>query len=283
MQMDYVRAYAKLNLTLDVLHKRSDGYHDLRSVMHTVDLYNIIGFEAAADIRVEADFPLPQNSAAYRAAREYQKRTGSGGANITIEGHIPSEAGLGSSSADAAAVLRAMQKHYGMLSETELFSIARGIGADVPFCLMGGCALAEGIGDVLTPLPNVPLALLLVKGEGGISTRALFESLKLPLNNGNSDAAVVAIRKGDRDELMKHIHNSLIDAAADALPVISANINKMASCGALASSMTGSGSAVFGIFADKASAQNAAAELKNASFVHVCGTLDRDDIIFYAT
>ncbi|MBE5784742.1 MAG: 4-(cytidine 5'-diphospho)-2-C-methyl-D-erythritol kinase [Clostridiales bacterium] len=268
-----IKAYAKVNLLLNVLGKRPDGYHELCTLMHTIDLYDTVTFEPANDIRVLADVPLPEKSAAYKAIEAYKTAASCGGAHVSIKTGIPSEAGLGSSSADAAAVLRAMQKHYGALSGEALFAIAAKIGADVPFCLLGGAALCEGIGEKMTPLPPMPLALLIVKGVKGVSTKALFTSLQLPLPIGDACAAVSALRSGSADALVPHVYNALSAPAAAIAPETEEYKARLLQAGALAAEMTGSGSAVFGIFPSEEAAKHAAARFPDAAFVKPVKTL----------
>lgn len=268
-----MKAYAKVNLMLNVCGRRSDGYHDLATVMHAIDLYDTLIFEPAADIRVTADVPLPEKSAAYKAVEAYKTAANCGGAHVHIKTGIPSEAGLGSSSADAAAVLRAMQTCYNALSEETLFTIAATIGADVPFCLLGGAALCEGIGERMTPLPTLPLHLLIVKGEKGVSTKALFTSLKLPLPMGDAAAAAAALQSGSRDSLLPHVYNALAAPAAAIAPETQEYKMRLLHAGALAAEMTGSGSAVFGIFPTEEAANKAAALFPGAAFVKAVKTL----------
>ena len=141
-----LNAPAKINLTLEVLKKRTDGYHDLRTVMHSIDVCDTVTVELSeandGGIIVECTTPLPPVNTAFTAARLFREKTGCGGVRIQIKKRIPSEAGLGGASADAAAVL---------------YDIAKRVGADVPFCLHGGCALCEGIGEKLTPAPSAAL------------------------------------------------------------------------------------------------------------------------------
>ena len=150
-----LNAPAKINLTLEVLKKRTDGYHDLRTVMHSIDVCDTVTVELSeandGGIIVECTTPLPPVNTAFTAARLFREKTGCGGVRIQIKKRIPSEAGLGGASADAAAVLHGMQQLFGSISRDELYDIAKRVGADVPFCLHGGCALCEGIGEKLTP------------------------------------------------------------------------------------------------------------------------------------
>ena len=140
---------AKVNLTLEVVGKRADGYHELRSVMHSIGVYDrlIIERNGSNEICITCNESLPQLNTAYLAAERFKAYTNCPGVNIQIEKHIPSEAGLGGASADAAGVLYGMQTLFGQIDENALYSIGKSVGADVPFCLFGGCALAEGIGE----------------------------------------------------------------------------------------------------------------------------------------
>lgn len=270
--MEY-EAHAKINLLLNVLGRRPDGYHELCTIMHAIDLCDTVTLEPAKEVSVVADVPLPARSAALRAAEAYRATAGTDGARISIRARIPSEAGLGSSSADAAAVLSGMQALYGALSEEELFALAARTGADVPFCLAGGCALCEGIGERLTPLPAVPLDLLIVKGARGVSTKALFEALALPLPAGDAGAAVAALRAGDRRALAQRVFNALAAPASGFAPEIPEFTARLRAHGALAACMTGSGSAVFGVFDSRAEAERAKAAFPDAAFARVCRTL----------
>lgn len=267
-----IRAYAKINLTLDVTGKRPDGYHLLRSIMCAVDIFDEVHIEPAVGISVRFDADIPAENTALRAAREFCRRTGQG-CGIAINKHIPQQAGMGGGSADAAAVLRGLNRLYGNpLLEEELFSIGVGIGADVPFCLMGGCALAEGIGELLTPLPAPSLPLVIVKGSGGVSTRALFSGLRLPLTaRPDTASALTAIKSGDIEQLAPLCVNALEPPAAALLPEILQNRRRLESLGARAF-MTGSGSAVVGIFKTAEEAKAALPSLRGLPFARFCST-----------
>ena len=268
-----IKAYAKINLTLDVLRKRPDGYHDLRGVMCAISLCDKVSIEPAEDIRFCCDVPLPENNTALKAARLFFEETGKG-ADIRLEKRIPSEAGLGGASADAAAVLRGMNELYGNpIAEKRLYELGLMVGADVPFCLMGGCALAEGVGEMLTPLPVPHLDLVIVKGNGGISTGALFKSLRLPVEHPDTDGAIAAIQNGDILSLASLCENSLEPPATAILPEIGAHKGLLMQNGALSSFMTGSGAAVVGLFPNESAAQQAAQALSHLPFVCVCHSL----------
>lgn len=265
------KAYAKINLTLDVLGKTADGYHSLRSVMLAIDLADELALTFdAPGIKIEADPPLPEMSAARRAAEGYLARCGGKGLCALIRRNIPPEAGLGGSSADAAAILRALQNRYRALAQDELVSLASRVGSDVPFLLNGGLALCEGRGEIVTPLPPMELHLLVVKPARGASTKEVFARLRPPYAAGATDGACAAIRKGDFAGLLPHVGNALTDAARTLAPEIAGLLWRMRRCGARAASMTGSGSAVFGIFEDAAAARRAAGAFGDLPFARPC-------------
>lgn len=268
-----IKAYAKINLTLDVLRKRPDGYHDLRGVMCAVSIFDRVNIEPGEDIRFSCGIPLPDNNTAVKAARLFFEETGKG-AHIRLEKNIPSEAGLGGASADAAAVLRGMNKLYGSpLPEKQLYELGLKVGADVPFCLMGGCAVAEGVGEILTPLPLPHLDLVIVKGSGGVSTGSLFKSLRLPVEHPDTDGAIAAIQQGDMSALATLCKNALESPATALLPEIGAHKELLMQSGALSAFMTGSGAAVVGIFPNQSAAQQAAKAISHLPFACVCHTL----------
>ncbi|MBQ9833138.1 MAG: 4-(cytidine 5'-diphospho)-2-C-methyl-D-erythritol kinase [Clostridia bacterium] len=270
--MEKINAYAKINLTLSVLAKRADGYHDLQSIMHSVSVHDTVYLEKADDICVSCSLPLPENNTAFRAARAYCEKSG-GGVHIRIEKGIPSEAGMGGASADAAAVLLGLQKIYGAFGWDELMRLGKTIGADVPFCMMGGCCVAEGIGELLTPINTIPLDLLVVKGKMGISTPKLFSSITLPLQKADTEAMVIAVNKGDRVGVANNLFNALESEAEKIAPEIAIFRQRMIECGAMGAVMTGSGSAVFGIFESREKAEDAAKSFSDAEFVSVCRTI----------
>ena len=175
------RACAKVNLTLGVTGRRSDGYHTLDSLMVTTDLCDDVTVTRCREVIVTCTgMFLPYRNTLRAAAERYRALTGRG-ARIHVYKRIPAEAGLGGGSADAAAVLRGMQRLYGEAEERDLYDIALRVGADVPFCLQGGLCRAQGVGEVLTPFRlGAPLHLVLAKPAAGVSTRALFERLNLP-------------------------------------------------------------------------------------------------------
>ena len=264
------RAYAKLNLTLGVLYKRADGYHALDSIMQTIDLFDTVTVERARDIVVTSTgMLLPYDNTVRRAAELYRALTGRS-AHIRVVKRIPAEAGLGGGSADAAATLNALQELYGEVDEKTLLEIAAKVGADVPFCLKGGTQRAEGIGEVLTPVRGMKLHLVVAKPAEGVSTKKLFSLLKLPRTMPETTAALKALSDGNLDELCPLLYNALEEPAIELVPEIGRIKADLLARGAKAACMSGSGSAVFGVFADKAAAEQARAGLSNVAFSCVC-------------
>src|SRR6266567_9058552 len=187
VQMHFVRSYAKINLTLDVLGRRSDGYHELITIMQTIDLYDTICLTANEDTSVRMICTRPElsndDNLAARAAQAIRQRLNlTQGLDIELHKRIPVAAGLAGGSSNAAAVLLALQRWWQLpLSPTDLLSIAASLGSDIPFFLTGGLALCEGRGEYITPLasrwPAYMRWLLLVKPSIGVSTAAVFRNL----------------------------------------------------------------------------------------------------------
>lgn len=264
---------------LDVIKKRPDGYHELEGVMQEISVCDDVFIEEAAGLSVSFDAPVPFVNTARTAAELYLAGSGLG-ANIRIGKRIPSEAGLGGASADAAAVLRGLNMLYGLRSESELFKIGLRTGADVPFCLTGGCAVARGVGEVLIPVKGMELDLLIVRGTRGVSTGKLFASLGVGaeptsrIPEGTLKNALAALENGDKHALAADLANALTRPACLIAPEIEDYMARMLSLGALGASMTGSGAAVFGIFEDKASARRAYEHFKDCDFRAVCATVN---------
>lgn len=243
------RACAKVNLTLGVTGRRRDGYHTLDSLMVTTDLCDDVTVTRCREVIVTCTgMFLPYRNTLRAAAERYRALTGRG-ARIHVYKRIPAEAGLGGGSADAAAVLRGMQRLYGEAEERDLYDIALRVGADVPFCLQGGLCRAQGVGEVLTPFRlGAPLHLVLAKPAAGVSTRALFERLNLPQPLPDTARAMAALSGGDVRALGPLLCNALQAEAEALVPEIGTLRQRLLALGALGASMTGSGSAVFGLF-----------------------------------
>ena len=260
------RAYAKLNLTLGVRSKRADGYHELDMLMQTVDLYDTVTVEKASSVEVYATGRyIPYNNTLRKAAEYYRALTGRG-ATIRIHKRIPSQAGLGGGSADAGAVLRGLDRLYGEVDRSTLYEIAQKVGADVPFCLHGGLCRAEGIGEILTPIKGMELHTVITKPDKGVSTKALFGALTLPRKMPDTLGAISAVSKQDLNALSGYIFNALREPAEALVPEIGKHRQLLLSKGAVVAEMTGSGSAVFGLFESKEAAEKAAEELSYLPF-----------------
>ena len=260
------KAYAKINLTLGVRCKRADGYHELDMLMQTVSLYDSVTVERASGITVTSvGMMLPYNNTMRRAAEYYAALTGHG-ANIRVVKRIPAEAGLGGGSADAAAVLRAMDRLYGDVDPGTVKEIALKVGADVPFCYRGGLCRAEGIGEVLTPIRGMALHFVIAKPAEGVSTKALFDALTLPRKMPDTASAMRALSEGDLEGLSACMYNALEEPAVRLVPEIAVLRDRLTENGAVKACMTGSGSAVFGLFRTAGEAEEAADRMKDVPF-----------------
>ena len=268
MKQVTVLAPAKLNLALDVVGLLPNGYHDLDMVMQTITLYERLTLRRAEEVRLHLPgswVPVNEKNTAVKAARAFFRYTGlAGGVDMEIEKHIPVRAGMAGGSADAAGVLVGLNALYeARLSTSELCALGAGIGADVPFALMGGTCRVQGVGDFLKALPPCPPCWFVVAMPSvGVSTPeafARYDQMGSPLH---PDLAVqeAAIRAGDLAALCAAAGNALEHCSgAKETPHIRAILDEQ---GALASLMTGSGAAVFGVFDREAKAQAARAALR---------------------
>ncbi len=257
----YEGAYAKLNLTLDVLGKRPDGYHDLQSIMQTISVRDDIEIDVGTGkpwcLKCDkADIPQDQTNLAWKAARLYLDTMSldEGGLEIRITKRIPSQAGMGGGSADAAAVLRALNRHFGEpLSIGALAELGAGVGSDVPFCVVGGTAMAEGRGERLRRLPAMPDCCFVVcKPDFSVSTPELYRKLDetaigIRPNNLAMESAILAGDLGKVAENLCNVFDPVVTAEHLELNYIKSIFN---SYGALNQQMTGSGSAVFAIVSE---------------------------------
>ena len=259
-------AYGKLNLTLDVLKKRPDGFHEMKMIMQTVSLCDRITLELDTGkpwqcTCSESAVPTGEGNLAYRAAKLFYEKTEreDKGLSIHIEKHIPMQAGMAGGSADAAAVLHGLNTCCGYpLTFDELTALGEKLGADVPYCLLGGTALAEGKGEKLTSLPFMPeCTYLLIKPEFSVSTAELFSELDHENNviHPDTDSAICALCDGDLPALARLCANSFQPLLEKSHPEIRAICEKLLSSGALGASLTGTGSVVFGIFGERESAK----------------------------
>ncbi len=272
-----VQARAKLNLTLDVLGRRPDGYHDMRMIMQSIELADILSlsYNDTGELRVRTNLHfLPNNEknlAAQAALRWWEARGESPqGLDIAIEKRIPVCAGMAGGSSDAAAVLRAMNRmEEAGLSPEAVAEIGERVGSDVPYCVIGGTALAEGRGEVLTALPPLPRCwVVLCKPEFSISTPALFakiDSVRLRCRP-DTQGVVAALEAGDLAGVARRMYNVFEDALPDRQRARVNDIkNTLIQCGALGASMSGTGPTAFGLFDDEALAQEAQERLTEFS------------------
>lgn len=267
-----LKALAKINLGLDVLGRRENGYHDVRMVMQSIYLYDDVKIERTKDPGIEVKtnlyfLPTDENNIAYKAAamliEEFQIDEG---VMITLDKHIPVAAGMAGGSSNAAAVLFGMNKMFGLgLSQKELMERGVKLGADVPYCIMRGTVLAEGIGEELTVLPAMPKCTVLVaKPAISVSTKVVYEALdsKEIVSHPDIDALLEGLEKGSLRRIAAAMGNVLEDVTIPMYPVIEEIKNAMKEEGALNAMMSGSGPTVFGLFENKAQARKAQEKIR---------------------
>ena len=269
-----LRALAKINLGLDILGKREDGYHEVRMIMQTIQMYDVLEIKKkkAPGISLSVNYPyIPcdKRNLVYKAAKllmdEFQVK---GGVTIRLEKFIPVSAGMAGGSSDAAATLVGINCLFKLgLSERELMDRAVKIGADVPYCIMRGTALAEGIGEKLTGITQVPECFVLIGKPGiNVSTRAAYESLNLSgiQTHPDIDGMIQDIQNGDLQGMTAKMGNVFEPGIIGQYPVIQEIKDLMESHGALKAMMSGSGPTVFGIF-DSQEKMDAAAKILRES------------------
>ncbi len=265
-----INAYAKINLMLDITGRRPDGYHNVDMIMQTVSLCDVITLEKtfyAVELSGTGELSYDKSNLAYKAARLFFDASGMrGGARIHVLKRIPMCAGMAGGSADAAAVMCGLNILYGKpFSKKALAKLGARLGADVPYCIYGGTARATGIGDILNPIPPLPQKrILVVKPPIAVSTPEAYAGLNLDsMEHPDTSAAADAIERGDMSELYRLMGNSFEYSIFKKYPEIADIKNKLCALGADASLMSGSGSAVFGIFEDEVLAQAAYCEFKD--------------------
>ena len=269
-----LRAYGKINLALDVVRKREDGYHEVRMIMQTVKVYDRIWIRRALvpGIRIRTNLPyLPtnENNLVYKAAKLLMDEAGiKDGLQIDLRKYIPVAAGMAGGSSDAAAVLYGVNRMFGLsLSKEELMRRGLMLGADVPYCLMRGTALAEGIGEKLTPLPAPPQAFVLIaKPSVSVSTKFVYENLHADslASHPDVDGMIQAMKNGDYRGMTSRMENVLETVTIPNYPVINRIRQQMVGCGADGALMSGSGPTVFGLFSDQRSARRAYNSMLNS-------------------
>jgi len=279
-----LKALGKINLGLDVLGKRENGYHDVRMVMQTVYLYDQIWMIKTREPGIQLNtnlfyLPVNENNLAYRAAdmliKEFKLQEG---VKIILDKHIPVAAGMAGGSSNAAAVLFGMNRIFSLgLSRKELMERGVQLGADVPYCIMRGTVLAEGIGEILTPLPPMPKCfVLLAKPSISVSTKMVYEKLDSHEieEHPDIDGIIDGLKGMDLSKVASSMGNVLEKVTVEAYPVIDEIKTVMKKQGALNAMMSGSGPTVFGLFDDKRKAKKAAfriRELQLARQTYVTG------------
>ena len=262
-------ACAKLNLTLDILGKRPDGYHEMRMVMQTIDLADEVTVSDSPEpgFRVSADLPyLPrgEGNIAYKAASRFFEETGlpPSGLSVRIRKRIPVCAGMAGGSSDGAAVLRVLRRTYAPgLPDGRLEEIGALVGSDVPYCVRGGTVLAEGRGERMTDLPGLPPCWFVVcKPACSISTPELFAQVRVKKLRCRPDTAglLEALKRGDLEGAARRMYNVFEDVLPRRYSQVFEIKSALLELGAMAASMTGSGPTVFGVFREKSAAETAA-------------------------
>lgn len=267
-----LRALAKINLGLDVLRRREDGYHELRMIMQTINMYDQLDMEISEERGIHITSNLPfiptnENNLVYKAAKllmdEFQVEQG---LNVDLQKFIPVAAGMAGGSSDAAASMIGVNRLFGLgLSVKELMKRGVKVGADVPYCLLRGTALAEGIGEKLRPLPPCPDCYVLIGKPGiSVSTKFVYENLRANelKEHPPIDRMLEALQWHNLYKIADYMGNVLETVTIPKYPVIEEIKNHMKEHGALNAMMSGSGPTVFGLFDDKETAERACEELR---------------------
>ena len=280
MKKAVTKAFAKINLSLDVLGKLENGYHEVQMVMQTVSVFDLVTVETTeSGISLTTNLPfLPTDNGniAYKAAEEFFNYTGiRGGVKIDISKRIPVGAGLAGGSSNASAVLKTMNKLFNAgLSLKELCSIGVKLGADVPYCILGGTRLAEGIGEKLSSLPKIPkCSVVLVKPAFSISTKAVYEKIDscTDFRRPETKNLIDGLHEGNLEKIVSSMGNVLEEVSITEHPILQTAKNELIELGAIGAQMSGSGPTVFGIFKDYDLACEAKKQLwKKYKTVYIC-------------
>ena len=271
-----LEAKAKINLFLEITGRLPNGYHTISTVMQEIGLcdYVTLSETDTGAITITSDcngMPLDERNIAYRCADLFFEGSGieNKGINIHIEKNIPMEAGLAGGSTDGAAVLRGLNEIYGKpFTVAQLCNIGAKVGADIPFCILGGTVLCEGIGDIMTPISPLPRCYILVaKGKEGVSTKWAYERFDLMEDRPIKPNPMVSLlKKGD----IKAVCGGMYNCFELLVPSVREIKDVMNQCGALGSMMSGSGTAVFGIFDDEERMKTAAGKLQEKNISVFC-------------
>lgn len=266
-------AFAKINLGLDVVRRLPNGYHEVRMIMQTVGICDVLTFrKTVSGIQLVVDneeLPTDGNNLICKAAKLLLESAGiEGGVSITLEKHIPIAAGMAGGSTDAAAALLGINELYEIGYDVDkLEELGVKIGADVPYCIQGGTALAEGIGEVLSPLPTPPTChLVIAKPDINVSTKFVYENLRANEleSHPDIDGMIEGLEKGDLKAITDRLANVLETVTVPAYPIIDETKQSMLDAGAEGALMSGSGPTVFGIFTELEKAKQAAKRIEDA-------------------
>lgn len=273
-----LKAYAKINLGLDVIGVREDGYHEVKMIMQTVKLYDKLSFRLLEkdEIKVRTNLkflPVDNNNLVYKAVRLLKEVCHiNKGMEIELFKCIPVAAGMAGGSSDCAAALVGASRLFGLnLSKGELMKLGVKLGADVPYCILRGTALSEGIGEVLSALPPIPDCFILVaKPPVSVSTKYVYEHLdaKEAVEHPDIDGMIQAIHDGDLEGITSRFGNVLESVTIPDYPVIKEIKEVMIKAGAMNSLMSGSGPTVFGVFKEEAVAKKAAEQIRGKALAN---------------
>ena len=268
------KAYAKINLALDVIRRRDDGYHEVRMIMQTVNLYDVLPFIRCKSpgitvVTNKKELPGDESNLIYKAAKLIAEAYPiPWGVRIELQKNIPMAAGMAGGSTDAAAVFHGMNEMFGLnMSEEEMCALGVKIGADIPYCIQGGTALSEGIGEILTKLQDAPPChVLIAKPDIDVSTRYVYENLHADRldRHPDIDGMRMAIEEGNLHRMAGYMENVLETVTVKKYPVIEEIKDFMKKAGALNALMSGSGPTVFGIFEGEKEVKAAYVKLKEA-------------------
>ena len=271
-----LKALAKINLGLDVLRRREDGYHEVKMIMQTISLHDDLEIRRikTPEIQVKTNLyylPTNENNLVYKAAKLLMDEFGiKEGVAIQLKKRIPVAAGMAGGSTDGAAVLWGMNQMYGLgLSRQELMERGVKLGADVPYCVQRGTALAEGIGERLSVLPSMPKCTILIAKPGiSVSTKFVYENLHAndlkPEQHPDVDRMIEAMKEKNLDLLCERMGNVLETVTIPAYPVIQQIKDTMEEQGAAVALMSGSGPTVFGIYEDRMQARRAMSAIRKS-------------------
>lgn len=282
-----IRACAKINLYLDVTAKRSDGYHDIVSIMQSVDLCDIVNVQYDEQqpgeivLRCDGGLPCGERNLAYRAVLAYFDGCVPCRIEIDVQKHIPAEAGLAGGSTDCAAVLRALNLQFGKYNNRELIALGASLGADVPFCLVGGTQITRGIGEIMQPCVPMPdCHIVIARGGEGVSTPQAYRALDCMYGDyaaqkEGSEARlshlIAGMQSGDLAQMTRGMYNVFESVVLPVHSVANELKQWMLDGGAIFAMMSGSGPSIVGIFEHENAAQNACNLIRQKGIVaHVC-------------